>query len=662
MRGAAMPEQIDAWLHIDVHGGVTVYTGKVEVGQNARTSLTQSVAEELHVPVGSIQVVMGDTELTPFDMGTFGSRTTPTMVPQLRRAAAAARGVIQDLAAAQWQVDRSMVAMEAGKATHATTHRSLTYAELLKGQKLLQAIPAEIPLTPTQDWKVMGTAVHKVDGRAFVTGRHRYTTDVKRDGMLYGKVLRPAGFHATLKSVDTAAAEAMSGVKVVHDGDFVGVVAPSAQAAERALATIQAEWEVPAQPSNEALFDLLRPKPAGEASATIGVEAAEPVPGTETGNVRLKTTYTVAYIAHTPLEPRAAVAEWQGDQLTVWTGTQRPFGVRGDLASALKVPQDRVRVIVPDTGSGYGGKHTGEVAIEAARLARGAGRPVKLVWTRVEEFTWAYFRPAGVIDVSASVAVDGTLKSWEFDNYNSGPSGIGTPYVVPDPRTDFHPAKAPLREGSYRGLAATANHFARECHMDALAHAVRLDPLAFRLKNLMDTRLRTVLEAAASRFGWDHRRATPGRGYGIAGGTEKGSYVATCAEIEVDPGSGDVRVTRIVTAFECGAIVNPTHLQNQVEGATVMGLGGALFEAIRFADGRILNPHFATYRVPRFGDVPPIEIVLLDRKDLPSAGAGETPIVGIAPAIGNAIFDATGRRITSMPLAPEGLKSPGAAA
>jgi isoquinoline 1-oxidoreductase len=213
-----------------------------------------------------------------------------------------------------------------------------------------------------------------------------------------------------------------------------------------------------------------------------------------------------------------------------------------------------------------------------------------------------------------------------------------------------------LRQGSYRALAATANHFARESHMDELAHAVKMDPLEFRLKNLKDARLRAVLEAAAKTFGWGKTKPPSGHGVGIAAGSEKGSYLATCAEVAVDRAGGKIKVVRVVQAFECGAVLNPDHLKNQNEGAIVMGLGGALFEAVQFENGKILNPRFSRYHVPRFGDAPGIEIVLLDRKDLPSTGAGETPIVGIAPAVGNAIFDATGVRLRSLPMTPNSLK------
>jgi isoquinoline 1-oxidoreductase len=502
--------------------------------------------------------------------------------------------------------------------------------------------------------------VPKADGRAFVTGGHRYASDVRRPGMLFGKVLRPPSFKAQLvpDSVQTKDAAALPGVTVVQEGSFVGVAAPTEQAAARALAAVRAEWKTVGGPSADELFKYLKEHPAeargfgGPSRSTRGAVKD----GLAAADKKREATYTVAYIAHVPLEPRAAVAEWADGSLTVWTGTQRPFGVRAELAGALGVPAERVRVIVPDMGSGYGGKHTGEAAVEAARLARAAGKPVKLVWTREEEFTWAYFRPAGVIEVTAGAKADGTLTAWEFHNYNSGASSMRMPYEVANYHVEFHPADSPLRQGSYRALAATANTFAREAHLDDLAHDLGLDPLVFRLKNLKDARLKGVLEAAARQFGWGKAKPPAGHGFGIAGGTEKGSYVATCAEVAADRDSTRVRVVRLVTAFDCGAVLNPNHLKNQVEGAAVMGLGGALFEAIEFADGKVLNPRFSTYRVPRFGDIPLLETVLLDRKDLPSAGAGETPIVAVAPAIGNALFQATGIRIRSLPMVPRGLK------
>ncbi|MGA8342066.1 MAG: molybdopterin cofactor-binding domain-containing protein [Candidatus Sulfotelmatobacter sp.] len=657
-RGESLPKEIDAWLHIGENGKVTVYTGKVEVGQNIRTSLSQAVSEELCVPMGNIEMVMGDTQLTPFDMGTFGSRTTPTMNPQLRKVAAAAREMLIGLAAAQWQTDRQHLVAADGKITDPQNNRSAEYAALTKGQQLTQSVTADTPLIPATNWKVAGQSAAKVNGRDFVTGRHRYPSDQKLPDMLYGKVSRPTSFNATLVSADTQKAEQM-GATVVHDGNFVGVAAASTELAAAAVAAIQAEWKSEPQPSNKELFDYLR-KNTVEGNDPTGDGDRHDVGSVDqalgSADHRLQQTYTVAYIAHTPLEPRAALAKWDGDNLTVWTGTQRPFGVRGQLAEAFRIPEDRVRVLMPDTGSGYGGKHTGETAIEAARLARAAKHPVKVVWTREEEFTWAYFRPAGVIDVTSGVRNDGRITAWEFRNYNSGSAGIRTYYEIPNQRIVFHATNSPLRQGSYRALAATANHFARESHMDEMAHTVKMDPLEFRLKNLKDERLRAVFEASAKQFGWGKSK-TAGQGFGMGGGYEKLGNIATFAEVKVDRKSGEVKVVRVVSAFECGAIVNPDNLRNQIEGSNVQGLGGALFEAIEFDNGKILNGRMSEYRVPRFSDVPVLETVLLDRKDLPSAGAGECPLVGLAPAIANAIFDAAGVRLRSLPLVPDGLKT-----
>jgi isoquinoline 1-oxidoreductase len=472
---------------------------------------------------------------------------------------------------------------------------------------------------------------------------------------MYGKVLRPPSFGATLTSCDAKAAEAMGGVVIVRDGDFIGAAASNERDASKALEAIHTEWKEVPQISRKELFSYLKQNATAKSDDRSRRIKGSVEDGLTAAAHRLDATYTVAFIAHAPLEPRAAVAEWSDGKLTVWTGSQRPFAVRDELADVFHVAEANVRVIVPDTGSAYGGKHTGDAALEAARLARAARRPVQVVWTREEEFTWAYFRPAGVIEIKSGIAADGALTAWEFHNYNSGMSAIETPYTVLNQHIEFHPTQCPLRSGSYRGLAATANFFARESLMDELASAAQLDPLEFRLKNLSDARLRAVLEAAAKSFGWPRKKTQGGQGFGIAGGFEKGGYVATCAEVVVDRSSGAVRVVRITTAFECGAIVNPDGLRNQVIGANIQGLGGALFEAVEFENGRITNSRFSRYRVPRFRDVPDVEAILLDRKDLPSAGAGETPIMGVAPAVGNAIFDAAGIRLRGLPLVPNGL-------
>jgi isoquinoline 1-oxidoreductase len=601
-------------------------------------------------------MVMGDTALTPFDMGTFGSRSTPYMSPQLRRAASAARDLLLSQAATEWKTTPDKLTASDGKITNPASGATLTYGQLAQGKTLARDMPDADPITPPEQWTVAGKSAPKVDARAFVTGQHQYTPDLRPANVLHAKVLRPPTFGASLASADLSAAQAMPGVVVVRDGDFVAAAAATEQAAENALAVIHAEWKNKPQSSSKELYSYLKKnldteenqKPYEKGSVANALAAA---------SRHHEQTYTVAYIAHAPLEPRAAVADWKDGKLTVYTGSQRPFGIQEELSAALHLPKDQVRVIVPDTGSAYGGKHTGDAALEAARLSRAANRPVKIVWTREEEFTWSYFRPAGVIEIKSGIAADGKLSAWEFHNYNSGGSGIQTPYDVANQLIQFHPVNSPLRQGSYRGLAATANHFARESFMDELAYLTKSDPLEFRMRNLSDVRLRAVFESAAKTFGWPHKKTQPGQGFGMGGGVEKGGYVATFAEIAIDANSGDVRVVRVVTAFECGAIVNPDGLGQQVIGANIMGLGGALFESLEFENGRISNPHFAQYRVPRFRDIPKVEAILLDRKDLPPAGAGETPIVGLAPAIGNAIFSATGIRLRALPLAPRGLNA-----
>ena len=635
--GQSAPSDLEAWIHIDGKGRVTAFTGKVEIGQNARTSLSQVVADELRIPIAAVTFVMADTDLTPFDQGTFGSRTTPAMAPLVARAAATAREMLIDLAAERWKADRASLTVDAGRVRDAGG-RTIGFGELTAGKRLAGRVTA----TPesVDRWKLRGTSVKKVDGPAIVTGAHTFTPDLVRPKMAFGVIVRPPVYGATPQSVDDAGARAVPGVRVVRDGNLIGVIGPSTRVVRRAAAAMKIDWTTPTgQPTSENVYEHLKKTGDSPAVASAGRGGGPRTTGdiargrSDAARV-VEASYLIPYIAHVPLEPRAAVAEWTDGKVTVWTGTQRPFGVRSEVASAFGLTEDRVRVIVPDMGSGYGGKHSGEQAVEAARLARAAGQPVKLVYARDEEFSWGYFRPAGVIDVKAGLDREGRLTFWEFDNYNSGNAGLPTPYVVANQRVAFHASDSPLRQGSYRGLAATANHYAREMHMDALARAAGQDAVAFRVKHLDNPRMRAVLEAAAAKIGWP-KPSRQDRSLGIACGTEKGSYVGTA--VEAARTADGFAITRVVVSFECGAIVNPDGLRNQVEGSIVQGLGGALFEAVKFAGGRILNGTMASYRVPRFKDVPPIEVVLLDRRDLPSAGAGETPIVCIAPAIGSAV-------------------------
>ncbi len=648
---------LEARLHLAEDGSITILTGKVEEGQGPRTELTMAAAEELRVDPDRVRVLMADTDLVPNDGITAGSRTTPSTVPVVRRAAATARRLLVEAAANRWKADPSRLEVKNGAVAGPGGNRTFGYAELARSPEIAEAYKKTLPegtaVAPAREWRVLGTLRGRAGGREIVTGTHLYPSDIKRPGMLYGSVLRPPSYGARLVNAEVSAAQKMPGVTIVRDRDFIGCTAPTSFAARKAVEAIAAaaEWKTAEHPSSDTLFEYLKnhagePRVQSRGSVEDGLGKAQR---------RLKASFRVAYVQHAPMEPRAAIAEWQDGKLTVWTGTSNPFSVRTQLAEAFRIAPERVRVIVPDMGGGFGGKHTGEAAIEAARLAREAGRPVSLRWTRAEEFMWAYFRPAALIEVEAGLDGSHSIVAWDFTNYNSGTAALGTPYRIPNTRTRFIPCDSPLRQGSYRCLAATANNFAREAFTDELAHAAGKDPLEFRLAHLENERMRNVLLAAAERFRWAERRGQerPGRGVGLACGTEKNSVVAACVEVEVDAKTGAPRLLEICEAFECGAILNPANLRSQVEGCILMGLGPALREEIQFQDGRLTNGRFAAYRVPRFRDVPKMDVVLIDRRDIEPAGAGETPIIAVAPAMANAVFHATGKRVRAMPIRVE---------
>lgn len=650
------PQGGGAWLHVGADGAVTAFTGKIDMGEDNRTALSLLVAEELRVTPGAVRLAMGDTDLCPTDPGTFGSRSLPDAGEDLATAAAAARELLIELAAERLGLPGGELEASAGEVRGGG--RAVAYGELVGGLRRLANAPPRVPRTPPARWRYAGRAAPRATGHALVTGAHRFPSDLERPGMLHGVVLRAPTYSARLESVNVARAAAMDGVTVVHEDELVAVAAADRATAARALAAIDADWNDSWQPSEDELAGYLRAHPAevlgwqGASSHSEGdVEAA--LAGAD---VRLQATYTTPYIAHACLETRVALAEWSDDgRLTVWTGTQQPFFVRYELAAALGVAEERVRVLVPDFGGGFGSKHTEAEAIAAARLARAAGAPVRIALSREEEFRFTFMRPASVIDVRSGATRAGTLAAWDFLDINAGAPGLAPPYRIANRRVAFQPARSPLPQGPYRTLAATANNFARESHIDELADALDLDPLELRLANIADERLAAVLRAAAERADWTGERARSGAGtgVGIAAGIEKEGRVATCALVRVR--DRELEIRRIVCAYDCGTIVNRAGVENQVEGALVMGLGGALFEAVHFQEGRIANASLHSYRVPRFTDVPPIELVLIDRPEIPSAGAGEAPIIALAPALANAVFHASGARIRSLPLLRDGL-------
>jgi len=656
------PRSGGAWLHVAASGAVTAFTGRVDLGQDNQTAFRLLVAEELAVDPADVRLVQGDTDLCPYDAGTFGSRSVPDAGEALRRAAAGAREALIDLAAPRLGGPHAYLRAEQGSVACGLTGTRLPYGTLLAGTQRVEMLAGEPPLTSPSDWTTAGRpyAAPRADA---VTGARRFVSDLRGPGLRHGAVLRPPAPGSVLRSVDTAPAEAMPGVTVIRDGEFIGVTAGDPGTARRAVAAIKASWDRP-PPGPSDLEAYLRAHPAdGEGwQRAVTSQAGDPETALAAAAIGVQATYTTAYLAHVPLETRAAVADWENERLTVWTGTNVPFAVRARLSRTFGISESAIRVIVPPVGGGFGGKH-GDEAIEAARLARGAGRPVMVHWSRAEEFQQGFLRPMAVIDVRAGLDAAGSITAWDLLDINAGANGFAFPYAVPNRRLRYRPAASPHAQGPYRALAATANTFACESHIDALAYAAGVDPLRFRLRHLDDARLAAVLEAATRRFGWRPGWQPAGRpiwrdgqwvwrGAGVAVGLEKGGRVATCAEALADV-AGRVRVTRIVTGYECGAVVNPDTVMSQIEGGTVMALGGALFESVTFAHGRVARPSLSGYRVPRFTDVPELDVVLLDRPDLPSAGAGETPLIAVAPAIANAIFAATGRRLRSLPLLPD---------
>ena len=641
---------VAAWLHISPSGVVTAFTGKVDIGQDNQTALRLLVAEELGIPLDRVRLVQGDTDLCPWDAGTFGSRSMPDAGEALRRAAAGARQILIRRAATNWEVDPGTLSMVNGIIAGGPDGASVAYEALVTALRRVEVLTAEPPVTSPRQWRTAGRHGHAASRADAVTGARKFVSDLELPGMLHGAVLRPPVPGSTLRAADTSHAAALPQVTVVRDGDFIGLTAPDQATARRAIAAIVADWDLPPHgPTGlRETAAFLREHPVdGEGwQHAMTDTAGDPDAALRTAVTTLEATYITPYIAHVPLETRAAVADWTGGRLTVWTGCNTPFAVRGQLAAAFGMSETDVRVLVPDVGGGFGGKH-GEEALEAARLGRAAGKPVKVHWSRAEEFRWGYVRPMAVMDVRAGLDETGAITAWDFLDINAGANGFAFPYAVANLRLRYQPADTLLAQGPYRALSATANTFGRESAIDELAHAAGSDPLEFRLRHMADTRLTAVLEAAARRFGW-----RPGMHAGVAAGIEKGGRVATCAEVAVR--DGVVRVTRIVTAYECGAIVNPDTVTGQIEGGTIMALGGALFEQLTLDHGHLASVALADYRVPRFTDLPAIDVVLVDRPDIPSAGAGETPLITVAPAIAGAIFAATGRRLRSLPLLPAG--------
>jgi isoquinoline 1-oxidoreductase len=646
------PEDFNAYLRVGEDGRVTVLSGKIEMGQGVETSQAQMVADELHVSLDVIDMVMGDTDRSVYDAGTWGSLTTRVFGPALRAAAAEARVALLELAAERFGVPESRLRAEKGVITVEGGGGRVTYGELARGRRIERRIEGEAAVKAVQDFRVMGTSPRRLDAVGKVTGAAAFAGDIRVDGMLRARILRPPALDATLVSVDTTEAEAVPGAVVVRDDDLVAVLHEDPEEAERALGLVHAEFDVPMpRVDNDNLWDhLVAAAPRGR----TGQEKGSLSRGESACTQVFEHTYYDNYVAHAPMEPHTALASRTGDEITLWVSTQSPFGDRRRVAGTLGIPEDHVRVITPYVGGGFGGKAVNQQALEAARLAWISGRPVQVMWSREEEFLYDTFHSAAVVKIRSGIDAAGRMQLWDYHVYMAGTRGSEIYYDVPHMAVANHSnADAhPVATGAWRAPGANTNVFARESQIDIMAAEAGIDPLEFRLANTSDPRMRSVLEAAAKAVNWTPAPAPSGRGYGWACGIDAGTYVAHVAQVAVDENSGEVRVERVVCAQDMGVVVNPTGAIMQMEGCITQGLGFTLMEKIHIRGGNVLDRNFDSYSIPRFSDLPEIETILVKNDELAPQGGGEPAIICMAAVVANAIFDACGARVFTMPMAP----------
>ncbi len=654
----AYPSDFHAYLKIGETGRVTVYSGKIEMGQGITTSLAQMAAEELGVDLAAIDMVMGDTASCPWDMGTFGSMSTRFFGPALRAACAKARAAMSRLAAARLGVPESRLLLVGGIASvKGEPGRQVRYADLAKDAAITEAVDEPAVLRAAKDFTVMGRSAPRLDGAAKVTGGAKYAADIRLPGMLYARLVRPPMHGASLERVDTSAAEKLPGVTVIKADNLVAVLHAKPDLAAAALARVTADWRRPeASLTPDSIFDHILAN-AGEAKM---VEAKGDLVRAPTA-ATFETAFHKGYVAHAPMETHAALADVRPGGVTVWASTQTPFPTRDAVAAALGVDAKTVRLITPFLGGGFGGKSAGAQAVEAALLSRACGKPVQVERARSEEFFFDTFDPAAVVQIHSSLDSAGRISSWDYCVFAAGERGATTFYDVPNLRirsaggTSYGGAATgsalhPFGVGPWRGPGANMNVFATESQIDIMAAAAKVDPVAFRLKHLTDPRMRAVLTAAAKAFGWTPAAGPSGRGFGVACSADAGSCVATMAEVKVDRATGRISVVRMVCAQDMGIVVNPQGARLQIEGGLTMGLGYALSEELRFKGGEILDENFDTYHLPHISIAPPIETVLVKNDDLAPQGCGEPAITTTGGVLANAVFDAVGARMLRLPM------------
>lgn len=652
----------NAYLRVGEDGRVTCFTGKIEMGQGPVTSLAQTLADELDVSLDSIDMVMGDTARCPFDAGTWGSRTTPYFGPVLRAAGAEARAVLIGLAAVRLKAPKDRLAVKDGIVFDKVQEsRKVTYAQLTKGKRIERRLEQEPRIKAVGEYKLIGKPVNRLDARDKVTGKAKYTGDIRLPGMVYAKVLRPPSHGAKLKNLDTSAVDKMKGIEVIRDGELVAVLHKNPYEAEKALVRLKADYEErQARFDDKTVFDYFVDN-AGKGK--IIEKGGDLKSGQKLAKNVVEHTYLNGYVAHAPIESHTAVAHFEGDKLTVWASTQTPFGLQRQLTNALDMPAENIRVIAPFVGGGFGGKISNGQAIQVVKIARIAKKPVQLAWSREDEFFYDTFRPAAVIKIKSGFNGSSKITLWDYAIHGMGGRGAKLFYDVPHNRTTVYRTlkngEKPhlLQTGAWRGPDNSMNSFARESHIDVMAIQAKMDPLEFRLRNTSDEKMQRVLKAGADRFGWTPAKKAPsGRGIGVACGYDVGVPVALFAEVKVDERDGTIQVKRVVCAQDLGLVINPQGVRLQTEGCITMGLGYALTEEVHFKGGNVLDLNFGSYELPRFSWVPEIETICIEADDQPSRGVGEPAIICMGSVLANAVFDATGARLYQIPMTPERVK------
>jgi CO/xanthine dehydrogenase Mo-binding subunit len=659
-----LPDDINAFLKIGEDGLVTCFTGKIEMGQGIISSLPMMLAEELNVSLDMVDIIMGDTDLCPWDRGTFGSLTTRMFGPPMRAAAAEARAILVEFAAEKLNIPKHKLKVKDGIIfADSEKDKKVSFAELTKGKKITRRLKTKALVEKSKDYTIVAKPLMRRDALEKVTGKAKYAGDLREPGMLYARILRPPSHEAKLISVDTSAVKKIKGAHVIKDKELIAVLHEDPDLAALGLTLIKAKFETPKTDLNHhTIFDhLLKMAP----EADVVAEGGNLEMGKKNAKFTSENTYLDGYVAHAPIEPHTALAKFEKGKATIWASTQTPFRLKSQAAEVLGVVEKFVRVITPFVGGGFGGKTSNGQAIEAVRLAKASGKPVQVAWTRWEEFFYDRFRPAAVVKIKGGVDSTGKISLWDYGVYLAGQRGAAHFYDIPHHRTlsygsGWHaaPGTHPFGTGAWRGPANNTNTFARESHIDVMAAKAGIDPLEFRLNNLKDKRMIRVLKACAEQFGWKPAKPSPsGRGWGIAMGIDAGTYVAEMAEVEVNKKTGEVKVKRVVCAQDMGLCVNPEGAKIQMEGCITMGLGYALTEDIHFKGGEILDTNFDTYEIPKFSWLPKIETVIIDDKDSPSQGGGEPAIICMGGLIANAIFDACGARMLQLPMTPERIRA-----